>query len=60
MNLREARKRAGLSQVKVAKILGITPAAVCSWETKKAVPRVPILRQLSALYGVSADELIED
>ena len=59
MTLREARERTGMSQAQVAKILGISAAAVCMWETGRSVPRIPILRKLTALYGVSADKLIE-
>ena len=58
MNLRKARERVGLSQVKVAKIIGVTGGAVSQWESGLTHPKVRDLAKLAAIYGVSVDELL--
>lgn len=60
MNLATMRAKAGLSQAKVAKELGITDAAVCLWETGKTLPRAALLPKLAALYGCTVDELLRE
>lgn len=49
-NTREARK---LSQNGLAHLLGISPAAVCQWETKGTVPRAKTLKKVAEALGVS-------
>lgn len=58
MNFVSARKRAGLTQIEVAEKLGVTPAAVCMWESGKAKPRANLLPVLAKLYGCTIDELM--
>ena len=54
------RRKAGLTQKKVAGSLGVQQAAVCQCETGKTVPRLPMLRRLAALHGCTVDELLAD
>jgi DNA-binding transcriptional regulator YiaG len=47
---REIRRRAGLSQGDVARVLGTTYSQVCRWETGKAVPVRGAVLRLAELY----------
>lgn len=52
------RKRAGYTQVEVAKLLNVTKAAVSSWESGRYGPNQTSLKALADLYGVSVDTLL--
>ena len=54
------RKQAGLSQEELATRLDVSRQAVSRWEMGSALPDVGNLLQLSRLFGVSADYLIDD
>ena len=60
MSFLSARRKAGLSQMAVAKEVGISDAAVSMWETGKTRPRAAILSKLAKLYGCSVDELLAE
>ena len=47
--IRAIRKRLGLTQAQLAGSLGVTPAAVCLWESGKRKPGGPACRLLTAL-----------
>lgn len=51
-------KRSGFTQKYVADALGITPTRLNYWIKDKRQPDIPMIRELSALLGVSADYLI--
>lgn len=53
------RRRAGLSQAELAEKLGVTPQAVSKWECGNAMPDLDLLLELSHLYNVSINELLE-
>lgn len=54
------RRKAGLSQTNLAEQLGVTSQAVSKWECGNAVPDIDILLELSHLYKVSINEMLED
>ena len=54
------RRKHGLSQADLADKLGVTAQAVSKWETGAALPDVELLLELSRLFGVSVNELLED
>ena len=54
------RKGINLSQAELAEKLSVTSQAVSKWECGKALPDVELLMELSYLYGVSINELLED
>lgn len=54
----ELRKKAGLSQSKVADKLGVTNKSVSKWENGAAKPSTNTLRKLSDLFGISIEELL--
>lgn len=53
------RKRLQLSQAELAEKLSITAQAVSKWECAAALPDIDLLLELSHLYGVSVNELLE-
>jgi len=53
----QARRRAHLSQIAVAKRLDIRPNTLSGWESGKRMPRAPQLAQLSRIYGCTTDDL---
>lgn len=54
------RRRTGLSQVELAEKLGVTSQAVSKWECGNAVPDIDMLLELSYLYKVTINEMLED
>lgn len=54
------RRKAGLSQTDLAAKLGVTSQAVSKWECGNAVPDIDIMLDLSHLYKVTINEMLED
>lgn len=54
------RRKAGLSQTDLAEKLGVTSQAVSKWECGNAVPDIDTLLELSHLYKVTINEMLED
>lgn len=54
------RKKLNLSQQDLADKLSITSQAISKWETGAALPDIELFLELSKLYGVSINDLIED
>jgi len=54
------RKSRGMSQEALAEALGVSRQAVSRWEVGSALPDASNLLQLSRLFGVSADYLLND
>lgn len=54
------RRKAGLSQTDLAEKLGVTSQAVSKWECGNAVPDIDLLLELSHLYNVTVNEMVED
>lgn len=59
MNIRECRKRIGLSQNELSKILNVDQTAVSMWETGKSMPQASKLPQIAKILGCTVDELFE-
>ncbi len=57
LNLRKARN---MSQEELADSLGVSRQAVSRWEVGSALPDASNILQLSKLFGVSADYLLND
>lgn len=56
--LAKYRKRAGYSQVEVAKALNVTQGSVSAWEKGRWEPDKKSLIRLAELYGVTVDALL--
>lgn len=54
------RRKAGLSQTDLAEKLVVTSQAVSKWECGNAVPDIDTLLELSHLYKVTINEMLED
>lgn len=57
-NLKQYRKSKGLSQEKIAEMLGVSRQAVTKWENGQTTPSSDNLIALADLYQVSLDELL--
>ena len=55
---REAREKAGLSTLEVAKRIGVSQPAVTYWDNGTKPPSIETLCKLAALYCVSTDYLL--
>lgn len=57
--IKETREKNGMTQAVLSKKLGISRSAVNAWEMGISVPSVQYLIELSKLFNVSADYLLE-
>ena len=58
--IREYRLKAGLSQRKLAAMLGRSKDAVSSWERGVNLPNVPSLMRMAKILGTLAESLYRD
>ena len=58
ITLKSAMVNKGLTQVKAAKLIGITPDTLSNYERGKSYPDVPIIQKMEQVYGVPYSELI--
>ena len=56
--LKEARKKANLTQEQLANMLGIKAAEISQYESNKRTPRWPIFRKILDILNISADEVL--
>jgi transcriptional regulator with XRE-family HTH domain len=56
--LKEARERAGLSQVALAERTGLSLRSIQNWEQGHRTPRVSVVVTLARAVGVSAERLL--
>ena len=54
------RKKAGWSQEELAEQLGVTRQSVSKWEGAQSVPDMDKVVQMSRLFGVTTDFLLEE
>ena len=57
--IKKLRKDNNLTQDELAKKLGVTYQAVSKWENGKSIPDIAILKDISILFNVNIDELLE-
>jgi transcriptional regulator with XRE-family HTH domain len=58
--LKSARKSVGLTQNQLAEKLMVSRQAITKWESDKGIPDIENLKQLSKLFNVSIDYLLDD
>lgn len=56
--IKTLRQQASLSQVELAKKLGISKSAVNSWETGTSSPSLIYIVKLAHIFGVSTDYIL--
>ena len=54
------RKEKNLTQIDLAKKLGIKHPSLNAWEKNKKTPTIPLLKKLSQIFDISVDTLIFD
>ncbi len=52
------RKRLGLTQDRLAELLGVTAQAVSKWENDQSCPDITMLPKLSEVFGITTDEML--
>ena len=55
--LKSIRKKAGMSQEKLAEKIGVSRQAITKWETDAGIPDIDNMMALSSLFNISLDEL---
>ena len=56
--IRQLRTARNLSQVQLAKALGVTKQSVSNWENNNIMPSIDMLIRISKTFSVSADYLL--
>lgn len=56
--IRELRIKNNLSQSQLAEKLSVTNQAISKWENGRGIPDIEMLKQLSIIFNVNVDELI--
>ena len=59
-NLRQQRKKAGLTQIDLAEKLGVSIATLRRWESGETAPTGTRMVEIANLLKISPDELIKD
>ena len=54
------RKQKGLTQLELAETLYVSHQAVSKWETGRSVPSIELLIELTALFDISIDYLLDN
>ena len=57
--IKEARKKRGLTQIEMAKMMGEKQSTISMWETGSNIPRASKLPQIAKILGCTVDELFE-
>lgn len=57
--MKQLRKERKLSQTQLANMLGVTQAAVSSWEANGVPPGIENAKKIAEIFGVSVDELLK-
>lgn len=60
MSFLSCRKKTGLTQMEVARKLGVSDAAVCQWEKGDTMPSGKRLLEIAKLYHCTVDKLLMD
>lgn len=58
--IQKRRLELGLTQVDLAKKLGVAVSTVGMWETAKRKPDIVMLKKLAVILNCSADDLLSD
>jgi transcriptional regulator with XRE-family HTH domain len=57
LDIRTHRKRAGITQARLARRLNVTQSAVCLWEKGKNEPCKKYHKRIAQILGVTVEEL---
>lgn len=59
-SFKKARLIAGITQMELAKRMGVSCVSVSQWETGKNLPKVGRLQKLADILGTSVEKLLEE
>ena len=59
-NIRQLRKKAGLTQIELAEKVGVSIATLRRWEAGETSPTGTRIVELAELLGISPDEIVRD
>lgn len=59
-NIKEFRRKAGLTQIALAQRLGIKEKTVCYWETGRAEPHIEQAVDIARILGVDPSEIFPE
>ena len=59
MTLKEIRLKKGITQVELAKHVGISPQTISHYETGRAKPSLDVAVKLAKALGVSVEEIYQ-
>ena len=54
------RKRAGLTQRELARLVGVVQASITQYESGKRKPNIITLKKISEVLNCTTDQLLED
>ncbi len=57
-NIRNQRQIRRISQVELARALGVSKQSVCNWENNNIMPSIDMLLKITRYFGVSTDLLL--
>ena len=57
--LQELRKQKGLTQEELSNLLYVSRTAVSKWESGRGYPNLDSLKEISKIFGVSIDQLLD-
>ena len=57
-NIRLYRKQRGLTQEKLAEVLGVSVGAVYKWESKSSLPELRLIMEMADFFDISVDALL--
>lgn len=58
--LKEIRKKFGLSQEQLAEIINVSRQAITKWENDSGIPDVSNLQEISKVFGITVDYLLNN
>ena len=58
--IKKYREEKKMTQVEVAKVLGVKPATISKYEAGILEPNIESLKKLAELFGISVDELLKE
>ena len=56
----QLRNSRGISQEKLAELMGVSRQSISKWEMEQAVPQIDKILQISEIFSVSCDDLLQD
>lgn len=60
MKLKQAREQAGITMHELAKMVGVTAAAICRYENGTRSPKTEIAKRIAKVLNIAWYELIDN